>query len=135
MSLNDALAIPRNTLILSLLLGLTWILQIPPSLPFQWIGTILNCCQGLYILLYSILTNRAVRGQVAERISEAASTYMPSKIEYSKKSRVVETSETKTTEDEGIVADFSKETDSDRSIEPLDLEENQLENLRSDKNV
>ena len=55
----------RNTLLLSLLLGLTWLLALPgASLPVQWINTVLNCSQGFYILLYSVLANRAIRGQV-----------------------------------------------------------------------
>ena len=60
----------RNTLLLSLLLGLTWLLALPgASLPVQWINTILNTSQGFYILLYSVVANRAVRGQVSFFIS------------------------------------------------------------------
>ena len=55
----------RNTLLLSLLLGLTWLFALlGASLPVQWINVILNCSQGFYILLYSVLANRGVRGQV-----------------------------------------------------------------------
>ena len=64
-SRGRVLATLRNTLLLSLLLGLTWLLALPgASLPVQWINTILNCSQGFYILLYSVLANRAIRGQV-----------------------------------------------------------------------
>ena len=108
-SRGRVLATLRNTLLLSLLLGLTWLLALPgASLPVQWINTILNCSQGFYILLYSVLANRAIRGQVfslllllicfhvvllssssksfehtqvKERITEVASTYMPTYLE------------------------------------------------------
>jgi hypothetical protein len=68
-SRGRVLATLRNTLLLSLLLGLTWFLAIPlPGTSFppgqQWTAAFLNCSQGLYILLYSVLANRAVRGQV-----------------------------------------------------------------------
>lgn len=60
----------RNTILLSLLLGLTWITAlIPTSTVQQYITVILNASTGAYILAYSVITNRQVRGEVRERVS------------------------------------------------------------------
>ena len=71
----------RNTILLSLLLGLTWITAlIPTSAVQQYISVILNTSTGVYILAYSVLANRQVRGEVKERVSgrmsEIVSTYV-----------------------------------------------------------
>jgi len=111
----------RNTLLLSLLLGLTWILALPgASIPVQWINTVLNCSQGFYILLYSVLANRAIRGQVRERITEVASTYMPTYLE--KKSEVVDNdgNATKVTVVKSVGSDESIDSKSEKETEQLD---------------
>ena len=67
----------RNTVLLSLLLGLTWITAaIPTSAAQQYISIILNASCGVYILVYSVLANRQVRGGVRERVSTYYSTVM-----------------------------------------------------------
>ena len=88
----------RNTVLLSLLLGLTWVTALLPySLAQQYISVILNGSMGVYILgrclaqpprsqnnkyflfslpAYSVLANRKVRGGVTERLSEVLSTYL-----------------------------------------------------------
>ena len=136
-SRGRVMATLRNTLLLSLLLGLTWLIGLlPASLPVQWISIIFNCSQGFYILLYSVLANRVIRGQVRERITEVASTYMPSKTEPAdRKSDTADNSHKNKTEDEGIASDFSESGDTvkeEKFIEPLDMEHNQLENLKRD---
>ena len=69
----------RNTLLLSLLLGVTWITgAIPASTASLYISVVLNASQGLYILVYSVLANNQVRGEVRERMSEVVSTYIVS---------------------------------------------------------
>ena len=69
----------RNTVLLSLLLGVTWITAaIPTSSPSLYISVILNASQGIYILIYSVLANNQVRGDVKERMSEVVSTYISS---------------------------------------------------------
>ena len=73
----------RNTILLSLLLGLTWIVGLIPTFAVQeYIFVILNTIPGVYILAYSVLANRQVRGEVRERVSvrvtEIVSTYMSS---------------------------------------------------------
>ena len=132
-SRGRVMATLRNTLLLSLLLGLTWLIGLlPASLPVQWISIIFNCSQGFYILLYSVLANRVIRGQVRERITEVASTYMPSRAE--KANRKSDTVDNRT-EDEGIASDFSGSSDTlqeDKLKEPLDMEHKQLENIKKD---
>ena len=69
----------RNTILLSLLLGLTWITAaIPTSMVQQYISVILNASSGVYILVYSVLANKKVRGGVKERVSTYYTTYMSS---------------------------------------------------------
>lgn len=69
----------RNTLLLSLLLGVTWITgAIATSTVSLYISVILNASQGIYILIYSVLANNQVRGDVRERMSEVVSTYISS---------------------------------------------------------
>ena len=69
----------RNTLLLSLLLGVTWITgAIPTSTVSLYISVVLNASQGVYILIYSVLANTQVRGEVRERMSGVVSTYMVS---------------------------------------------------------
>ena len=69
----------RNTLLLSLLLGVTWITgAIPTSTVSLYISVVLNASQGIYILIYSVLANHQVRGEVRERMSGVVSTYMVS---------------------------------------------------------
>ena len=69
----------RNTILLSLLLGLTWITAaIPTSVVQQYISVILNASSGVYILVYSVLANKKVRGGVKERVSTYYTTYMSS---------------------------------------------------------
>ena len=70
------LATMRNTILLSLLLGLTWIVAlIPSSAVQQYITVILNASTGLYILAYSVLANRQIRGEVKEKMSDLMSSY------------------------------------------------------------
>ena len=60
----------RNTILLSLLLRLTWIVGLFPTFAVQeYIYVILNASTGLYILAYSVVVNRQVRGEVRERLS------------------------------------------------------------------
>ena len=64
---------------MSLLLGLTWITAaIPTSMVQQYISVILNASSGVYILVYSVLANKKVRGGVKERVSTYYTTYMSS---------------------------------------------------------
>ena len=59
----------RNTIFLSLLLGLTWIAALIPTSTFQqYISVVLNASRGIYILAYSVVVNRQVRGEVSERL-------------------------------------------------------------------
>lgn len=70
------LATMRNTILLSLLLGMTWITAIFYYSPVQqYITVILNASTGLYILAYSVLANREVRGEVREKISDLMSSF------------------------------------------------------------
>ena len=70
------LATMRNTILLSLLLGLTWITAIFYYSPVQqYITVILNASTGLYILAYSVLANREVRGEVKEKMSDLMSNF------------------------------------------------------------
>ena len=89
----------RNTILLSLLLGLTWVMAlIPYSLIQQYISVILNASVGIYILgkssivvsepsfmnsllAYSVVANRKVRGGLNEKLSEVISTYVGSNSE------------------------------------------------------
>ena len=69
----------RNTLLLSLLLGVTWITAaIQTDMVSLYISVILNASQGVYILIYSVLANTQVRGEVRQRLSGAVSTYISS---------------------------------------------------------
>ena len=73
----------RNTILLSLLLGLTWVVGLfPTNTAQEYVFVILNSSMGLYILAYSVVANRQVRGEVRERmstrVSEMVSTYMNS---------------------------------------------------------
>ena len=59
----------RNTILLSVLLGLTWItVLIPTSTVQQYTSVILNASTGLYIFTYSVVANKQVRGMVKERL-------------------------------------------------------------------
>ena len=78
-SKEQILSTLRNTVLLSLLLGLTWITAaIPTSAAQQYISVILNTSCGVYILVYSVLANRQVRGGVRERVSTYYSTVVSS---------------------------------------------------------
>lgn len=78
-SKEQILSTLRNTVLLSLLLGLTWITAaIPTSAAQQYISVILNTSCGFYILVYSVLANRQVRGGVRERVSTYYSTVLSS---------------------------------------------------------
>ena len=71
----------RNTLLLSVLLGLTWIVALfPYSLVQQYLTVLLNGSMGLYILGYSVVANSHVRLQVKEsvsgRVSDLVSSYL-----------------------------------------------------------
>ena len=87
----------RNTVLLSLLLGVTWYVQyrtesdnietfnqsritaaIQTDIVSLYISVILNASQGVYILIYSVLANTQVRGEVRERMSGVVSTYISS---------------------------------------------------------
>ena len=69
----------RNTVLLSLLLGVTWITAaIQTGTVSLYISVILNASQGVYILIYSVLANNQVRGDVRERMSGVVSTYISS---------------------------------------------------------
>ena len=69
----------RNTVLLSLLLGVTWLTAALQTGPVSlYISVILNASQGAYILVYSVLANNQVRGEVRERMSEVVSTYISS---------------------------------------------------------
>ena len=69
----------RNTVLLSLLLGVTWITAaIQTGTVSLYITVILNASQGVYILIYSVLANNQVRGDVRERMSGVVSTYISS---------------------------------------------------------
>ena len=62
---------------LSLLLGVTWIMAaFPTSIVQQYIAVILNASMGVYIMIYSILANKKVRGGVKEKMSSYYSTYV-----------------------------------------------------------
>ena len=58
-----------NTLLLTGLLGLTWIcgLLTPLGHMFEYIFVILNAGSGVYILMYSVLANRGVREDIRKR--------------------------------------------------------------------
>ena len=69
----------RNTVLLSLLLGVTWITAaIQTDIVSLYISVILNASQGVYILVYSVLANTQVRGEVKQRLSGVVSTYISS---------------------------------------------------------
>ena len=69
----------RNTLLLSLLLGLTWITAaVPTSAAQQWASVLLNGLTGVYILVYSVLANKSVRGGVRMQMSTYYSSVMSS---------------------------------------------------------
>ena len=69
----------RNTVLLSLLLGVTWITAaIQTGTVSLYISVILNASQGVYILVYSVLANTQVRGEVSQRMSGVVSTYISS---------------------------------------------------------
>ena len=69
----------RNTVLLSLLLGVTWITAaIQTDTVSLYISVILNASQGVYILIYSVLANTQVRGEVRERMSGVVSSYISS---------------------------------------------------------
>ena len=69
----------RNTVLLSLLLGVTWITAaIQTDIVSLYISVILNASQGVYILVYSVLANTQVRGEVSQRMSGVVSTYISS---------------------------------------------------------
>ena len=69
----------RNTVLLSLLLGVTWLTAALQTGPVSlYISVILNASQGVYILIYSVLANNQVRGDVRERMSGVVSTYISS---------------------------------------------------------
>ena len=69
----------RNTVLLSLLLGVTWITAaIQTDIVSLYISVILNASQGVYILVYSVLANTQVRGEVRQRLSGVVSTYISS---------------------------------------------------------
>ena len=87
----------RNTVLLSLLLGVTWYVQyrtesdsietfnqsritaaIQTDIVSLYISVILNASQGVYILIYSVLANTQVRGEVRERMSGVVSSYISS---------------------------------------------------------
>ena len=59
----------RNTILLSVLLGLTWItVLIPASTIQQYTSVILNASISLYILTYSVVANKQLWGEVRERV-------------------------------------------------------------------
>ena len=69
----------RNTVLLSFLLGVTWITAaIQTDIVSLYISVILNASQGVYILVYSVLANTQVRGEVRQRLSGVVSTYISS---------------------------------------------------------
>jgi len=60
----------RNTVLISLLLGLTWIVGfLPYSIAQQYMTVILNASMGIYILFYSVLANTQVRRNLKEQVS------------------------------------------------------------------
>ena len=49
----------RNTLLLSLMLGLTWMLAaVPTSVVQQYLSVILNSLSGVYILVFTVLAQK-----------------------------------------------------------------------------
>jgi hypothetical protein len=56
-----------NFVILSYLLGITWAIGFLNGLhvAFQYVFVILNCSTGVFILVYSVLSNRRMREQLA----------------------------------------------------------------------
>ena len=68
-SKSKILGTMRNTVLLSVLLGLTWItVLIPASTIQQYTSVILNASTGLYIFIYSVVANKQVMGEVRERV-------------------------------------------------------------------
>ncbi|XP_023348974.1 adhesion G-protein coupled receptor G2, partial [Eurytemora carolleeae] len=58
----QAISMLRNTLLISLLLGLTWMVGfLPTSTLQQYITVCLNASMGIYILFYSVLANTQER--------------------------------------------------------------------------
>ena len=59
-----------NTLLLTGLLGLTWLCGtlIPAGIAFEYIFVILNAGSGVYILAYSVLANPPVRNGFRKRL-------------------------------------------------------------------
>ena len=69
----------RNTILLSVLLGLTWLTAlIPTSAVQQYMSVTLNASTGLYILAYSVLANKQIMGEVREKVSSTMSGAMSS---------------------------------------------------------
>ena len=67
----------RNTVLLSLLLGLTWIMAaVPTSVTQQYLSVILNGLTGVYILVYSVLANKTVRGAASKQMNSYINSTM-----------------------------------------------------------
>ena len=63
-TLGESFSIMRNTLHLSLLLGVTWIMAaFPTSVVQQYLSVILNGLTGVYILVFTALARKSSGGK------------------------------------------------------------------------
>ena len=68
-TLEWILSTMRNTLYLSLMLGLTWIISaLPTSVVQQYISVILNSLTGVYILVFTAFAQRKTSGKPGKKI-------------------------------------------------------------------